>query len=161
MIFRFFILVLLINNTSFSQTSEEKKTHTSSHISNSENNNLKAEIHINIAEGTLEAGNMNPPIIISVKNCGHNSWPEGEYIIEVQTIKMPLYASDYDKTLFEFQKTIQLSNLIPDSQVEIKSFSYNSPSVEGNYTLKISLLKDHYIFKAINSEITTTVTVIE
>ena len=104
---------------------------------------------------------MNPPIIISVKNSGHNSWPEGEYIIEVKTIKTPLYASDYDKTLFEFQKTIQLSNLIPDSQVEIKSFSYNSPSVEGSYILKISLLKDHHIFKAINSEITTTVTVIE
>ena len=166
MIFRFFILVLCINNTSFSQTSEEKKTHTSSYTSNpkktiSENKNLKTEINVNISEAFLEAGNMNPPIVISVKNTGKNSFPEGKYLIKVKTFKTPLHASVYDKTLFEFQKTIQLSNLIPGSQIEIQSYPFNSPSVEGSYTLKISILKDHHIFNAINSEITTTVTVIE
>jgi len=166
MIFRLFILALFINNTSFSQTSEEKKTNTSTHILNSEktileNNNLKIAINVTISEGVLEAGNMNPPIIISVKNIGNNSLPKGEYTVEIKTIKTPLYASVYDKTLFEFQKIIQLSNLIPGSQIEIQSYPFNSPSVEGSYTIKISILKGHHIFNAMNSEITTTVTVIE
>jgi len=166
MLFRFFILVLFINHTSFSQTSEEKKTNTSSSISNSkkiisEVNNLKTEITTTLSEGILEAGKMNPPIIISVKNIGNSSLPKGEYTIEVKTIKTPLYASEYDKTLFEFQKTIQLSNLVKNNQVEIKSFSYNSPSAGGNYTLRIRILKDHHIFNSINSEIITTVTVTE
>jgi len=166
MIFRFFILVLFINTISFSQTSEEKKSSTPNQISNSEksiseNKNLKIEINVSISEAILEAGKMNPPMIISVKNTGICALPEGKYTIEVKTIEAPLYASVYDKTLFEFQKDIPLTNLISGGQVEIKSSSFNSPSVEGDYTLQVTIIKEDQNFNAVLSEKTITLTVIE
>ena len=123
--------------------------------------NFEAEINNTLKGIKLEPERKYPPYTITVKNTGKTTWPKGSYKVKVETDDAPDDAEDEDKEALEIEEDIELSNLEPGNSKWVSSGSFDSPSVGGDYKLKVTVLKDGKTFNAKNAETTIEASVYE
>ncbi len=123
--------------------------------------NFEAEISNTIEGIKLEPERKYPPYVITIKNTGKTTWAKGSYKVKVETEEAPDDAEDEDKEAFEIEEDIELSNLEPGDSKSVSSGTFDSPSVGGDYKLKVTVLKDGKTFNAKNAETTIEVSVVE
>ncbi len=107
-----------------------------------------ADVSVNLPI-SLEPEKIYPPMSATVKNSGETQWPEGDYELKGEVTGAPSNAEDEDEEAFEFEESIDLSNLAPGASKSIGfSEKLETPSTGGSYSIEVSIYKDGKKFDA-------------